>query len=91
MALTPAARPGPNITDLIDTREDRRDKRFRKRKLAAEMRATDPIENRKRARAWAMIRMWLTMPEYRDGLEDPHKGAKGAKGANPGDTRLKEL
>lgn len=65
--------PGPNVTDLIDTREDRRDKRFRKQKIDAQMRDTDPIAHRERAAFWTGVRLWLTMPAYREGLEDPHK------------------
>ncbi len=64
---------GPNIQDNPDNRADRRLKMFHTAQLAAELRDTDPITFRTKARFWETVRMWLLMPAYREGLEDPHK------------------
>lgn len=67
---------GPNITDLEDTRADRRLKTFRKRAYAAQMRESHPVIHRAKAAFWTHVFAYLTMPEYREGLGSPTKAKK---------------
>ena len=73
---TPREAPEPvhNLSDLEDTRRQRRQKKFKPDEYAAELRATDPKTLRKRAAGWNHVRIFLTQPGFREALGDPHKG-----------------
>ena len=65
---------GPNITDLDDTREDRRLKTFRKKEYARQMRESHPQVLARKAAFWQIVTAWLLLPEYREGIGNPTRG-----------------